>query len=51
MIAADPAKANEQPHKALAENAEGWLPNLLGHVPELVKGVTEAARDRLSSHG
>ena len=42
MIAADPAKANEQPYKALAENDEAWLSNLLDHVPDLVKGVTEA---------
>jgi phosphoglycolate phosphatase-like HAD superfamily hydrolase len=42
MIEEDPAKANEQPYKALAENDQAWLSNLLAHVPDLVKGVTEA---------
>jgi phosphoglycolate phosphatase-like HAD superfamily hydrolase len=42
MVEADPAKAQEQPYKALVENDQAWLANLLDHVPELVKGVTEA---------
>jgi phosphoserine phosphatase len=42
MIEADPAKAREQPYKALAENDEAWLAHLLDHVPDLVKGVGEA---------
>ena len=42
MAQADPAKAKEQPYKALAENDRAWLSNLAGHVPDLVKGVTEA---------
>jgi hypothetical protein len=42
MIAADPAKANEQPYKALAEDDQTWLSSLLANVPDLVKGVTEA---------
>jgi len=42
MIDADPAKADQQPYKALAENDQAWLSNLTGHVPDLVKGVTEA---------
>jgi phosphoserine phosphatase len=42
MIQADPAKAQEQPYKALAENDQAWLVGLLGHVPELVKGLGEA---------
>jgi phosphoserine phosphatase len=42
MIQADPAKAKEQPYKALAENDQAWLSDLLGHVPDLVKGLTEA---------
>jgi phosphoserine phosphatase len=42
MVEADPAKANEQPYKALVENDQAWLANLLDHVPELVKGATEA---------
>ena len=42
MIEADPARAAELPYKALAENDQAWLTSLLGHVPDLVKGVTEA---------
>jgi phosphoglycolate phosphatase-like HAD superfamily hydrolase len=42
MIQADPAKAQEQPYKAVAGNDRAWLANLLDHVPDLVKGVTEA---------
>ncbi len=39
---ADPAKADQQPYKAIIENDHAWLSNLLDHVPDLVKGVTEA---------
>lgn len=42
MVAADPARASEQPYRAVAENDRDWLGNLLEHVPELIKGVTEA---------
>jgi len=42
MAQADPAKAKEQPYRAVVENDRAWLANLLGHVPDLVKGVTEA---------
>jgi phosphoserine phosphatase len=42
MVAADPARASEQPYKAVAANDGAWLANLLEHVPELIKGVTEA---------
>jgi phosphoserine phosphatase len=42
MVEADPAKANKQPYQAVAENDQAWLANLLDHVPDLVKGVTEA---------
>ena len=42
MVQADPAKAREQPYKALVENDQAYLTNLLDHVPDLVKGVTEA---------
>jgi len=42
MVQADPAKAMEQPYKAVAENDQAWLTNLLDHVPELVKGAGEA---------
>ena len=42
MAEADPAKAREQPYKALVDNDRAWLANLLDHVPDLVKGVSEA---------
>ena len=42
MVQADPAKAKEQPYKALVEDDQAYLTNLLDHVPDLVKGVTEA---------
>ena len=42
MVDADPAKATEQPYKAIVESDRAWLAGLLDHVPELVKGVTEA---------
>ena len=42
MVEATPAKAKEQPYKALVERDRAWLSNLLDHVPELVKGVSEA---------
>jgi phosphoserine phosphatase len=42
MIEADPAKAKEQPYKALANNDQAWLTSLLDHVPDLVKGLGEA---------
>jgi hypothetical protein len=37
MAKADPAKAKEQPYKALAENDRAWLTNLLDHVPDLAR--------------
>ena len=42
MVEADPAKASEQPYKALIEHDEAWLTDLLAHVPDLLKGLTEA---------
>jgi phosphoserine phosphatase len=45
MDAADPALAAGQPYKALVENDRAWLAGLMDHVPELVKGVTEAWSD------
>jgi phosphoserine phosphatase len=42
MVDADPAKAQEQPCKALAEKDHAWLEHLLDHLPELVKGLGEA---------
>ena len=37
MVEADPAKAMEQPYKALAENDRAWLSNLLAHVANLAR--------------
>ncbi len=42
MVEADPSKAKEQPYKALVEKDQEWLSHALDHVPELIKGVTEA---------
>jgi phosphoserine phosphatase len=42
MVEANPERAKEQPYKALVENDRAWLAGLMEHVPELVKGVTEA---------
>jgi len=42
MVEADPEKANDQPYKALVEKDQEWLAHVLDHVPELIKGVTEA---------
>lgn len=42
MAEADPAKAAEQPYKAVVENDQAWLAGLLDHVPDLLKGVAEA---------
>src|SRR5947209_16937582 len=42
MVEANPAKAQEQPYKAVVENDQVWLAHLLDHVPEIIKGVTEA---------
>jgi FMN phosphatase YigB (HAD superfamily) len=42
MVEADPARAKEQPYKAIAINDQAWLSNLLGQVPDLVKGLTES---------
>src|SRR3954463_15171035 len=39
---ADPAKATQQPWKAVAEGDRAWLAAALDHVPELLKGATEA---------
>jgi phosphoserine phosphatase len=42
MVEEDPAKGAEQPWKAVVEGDRAWLAGLLDHVPELIKGVTEA---------
>ncbi len=42
MVAASPELAREQPYKALVEGDREWLADVYAHVPELIKGVTEA---------
>jgi phosphoserine phosphatase len=42
MAGADPARAAQQPWKAVVEGDQAWLATLLDHVPELTRGVTEA---------
>ncbi|MEI6451435.1 MAG: HAD family hydrolase [Actinomycetes bacterium] len=42
MVKEDPLRAKEQPYKAVVEGDREWLKDIYAHVPELVKGVTEA---------
>ena len=42
MVREDPQRAQEQPYKAVVEDDREWLKDIYAHVPELVKGVTEA---------
>ncbi len=42
MVREDPRRAEEQPYKAVVEGDRAWLMDVYAHVPELVKGVTEA---------
>jgi phosphoserine phosphatase len=42
MVRQDPALAGEQPYKALVENDVEWLRDIYAHVPEVLRGVTEA---------
>jgi phosphoserine phosphatase len=42
MVREDPRRADEQPYKAVVEGDRTWLMDVYGHVPELIKGVTEA---------
>src|SRR5512135_18624 len=42
MVREDPRRACEQPWKAVVEGDRAWLMDVYGHVPELIKGVTEA---------
>jgi phosphoserine phosphatase len=42
MAEEDPGKRTEQPWKAVIENDQAWLAGLTEHLPELIKGVTEA---------
>ena len=39
---ADPAKAAQQPWKAIAENDQAWIAGILSDLPDLIKGVTQA---------
>jgi phosphoglycolate phosphatase-like HAD superfamily hydrolase len=42
MAVADPARAGQQPWKAVMEDDQVWLAGLLDHLPEVIRGVTEA---------
>ena len=42
MVREDPRRAGEQPYKAVVEGDRAWLMDVYAHVPELIKGVTEA---------
>jgi phosphoglycolate phosphatase-like HAD superfamily hydrolase len=42
MVRDDPALAGIQPYKAVVEGDREWLADIYAHVPELLKGVTEA---------
>jgi phosphoserine phosphatase len=42
MVRENPELAKQQPYKAVVEGDREWLTDIYSHVPELVKGVTEA---------
>jgi len=42
MAEEDPARREEQPWKAVIEGDRAWLAGLTQHLPELIRGVTEA---------
>jgi len=42
MVKEDPRRAQEQPYKAVVEGDREWLKDIYAHVPELLRGVTEA---------
>ena len=42
QLKADPSRAAQQPWKAVAEGDRGWLASALDHVPDLIRGVTQA---------
>jgi phosphoglycolate phosphatase-like HAD superfamily hydrolase len=42
MAASDPSLAERQPYKALVEGDRAWLSSLTDHVPDLVRGISEA---------
>ena len=42
MVRENPQLAEEQPFKAVVEHDTAWFADIYAHVPELIKGVTEA---------
>jgi phosphoserine phosphatase len=42
MAEKDPAKGKQQPYKAVVEGDKAWLAGLADHLPDLIRGVTEA---------
>ncbi|HEY2354100.1 MAG TPA: HAD family hydrolase [Gaiellaceae bacterium] len=42
MAEADPSLSERQPYKAVVENDRAWLGALTDHIPDLVRGVSEA---------
>ena len=42
LVREDPQRAKEQPYKAVVEGDRQWLMDVYAHVPEMLKGVTEA---------
>jgi phosphoglycolate phosphatase-like HAD superfamily hydrolase len=42
QVKADPSLATQEPWKAVAESDRAWLAAALDHLPELIKGATEA---------
>jgi phosphoserine phosphatase len=42
MVRENPQLAEEQPFKAVVEHDTAWIADIYAHVPELIKGVTEA---------
>jgi phosphoglycolate phosphatase-like HAD superfamily hydrolase len=42
MAASDPSLGERQPYKALVEGDREWLGSLTDHVPDLVRGISEA---------
>jgi phosphoserine phosphatase len=42
MVESDPTLAERQPYKALVENDMAWLADIVSHVPDVVRGVSDA---------
>jgi phosphoserine phosphatase len=42
MVGENPKLAEQQPYKAVVEHDTEWFADIYAHVPELIKGVTEA---------